>query len=36
VPGFEYEDHDFLTVEKFGGLVAEETRAELEWLVRKV
>jgi predicted cupin superfamily sugar epimerase len=35
VPGFEYSDHDFLTREKFGELVTEEERKELEWLVRK-
>jgi predicted cupin superfamily sugar epimerase len=35
VPGFEYEDHDFLTIERFEGLVTEEQRAEMEWLVRR-
>lgn len=35
VPGFEYSDHDFLNEEKFGELVTEEQREELEWLVRK-
>jgi hypothetical protein len=35
IPGFEYSDHDFLTMEKFGQLVTEEEQKELEWLVRK-
>ncbi|GAB7338322.1 hypothetical protein MBLNU457_4632t1 [Dothideomycetes sp. NU457] len=35
VPGFEFKDHDFLTVERFGKLVDEEQRGELEWLVRR-
>ncbi|KAF2027118.1 hypothetical protein EK21DRAFT_72723 [Setomelanomma holmii] len=35
VPGFEYSDHDFLAAEKFGELVTEEQRVELDWLVRK-
>jgi len=36
VPGFEFKDHDFLSLERFGKLVGEEQREELEWLVRKV
>ncbi|KAH7397192.1 RmlC-like cupin domain-containing protein [Pyrenochaeta sp. MPI-SDFR-AT-0127] len=35
VPGFEYADHDFLTMEGFAELVSEEQRGELEWLIRK-
>ncbi|KAF7565939.1 hypothetical protein PtrM4_053730 [Pyrenophora tritici-repentis] len=35
IPGFEYSDHDFLTMEKLRGLVTEEQARELEWLVRK-
>lgn len=35
VPGFEYADHDFLAVEGFEGLVTQEQRRELEWLVRR-
>jgi hypothetical protein len=35
IPGFDYSDHDFLTSEKFAGLVTEEQKEELEWLVRK-
>jgi hypothetical protein len=35
IPGFEYSDHDFLTVEKFKDVVTEEQAKELEWLVRK-
>jgi hypothetical protein len=35
IPGFEYSDHDFLTMEKFKELVTEEQAEELEWLVRK-
>jgi hypothetical protein len=35
IPGFEYSDHDFLTMEKFKDLVTEEQAKELEWLVRK-
>lgn len=35
VPGFEYVDHDFLTMRGFEDLVGEEQRKELEWLVRR-
>ncbi|KAL6710140.1 hypothetical protein ACN47E_009931 [Coniothyrium glycines] len=35
VPGFEYADHDFLTLERFRELVTEEQARELEWLVRR-
>jgi len=35
VPGFEFKDHDFLTLERFGRLLGEEQRSELEWLVRR-
>jgi predicted cupin superfamily sugar epimerase len=35
VPGFEYSDHDFLTREKFGELLTEAEREELDWLVRR-
>jgi hypothetical protein len=35
IPGFEYSDHDFLTVERFRELVTEGQAEELEWLVRK-
>ncbi|RMZ68326.1 DUF985 domain [Pyrenophora seminiperda CCB06] len=34
VPGFELEDHDFLTMEKFKSLVTEEQAREMHWLVR--
>ena len=36
MPGFEYDDHDFLTEGRFRELVTEEQAGELEWLVRKV
>lgn len=32
--GFEFEDHDFMTREALGELVAEEEFKELEWLLR--
>ncbi|KAF2847503.1 hypothetical protein T440DRAFT_471011 [Plenodomus tracheiphilus IPT5] len=35
IPGFEYSDHDFLSLEKFKTLVTEEQAKELEWLVRR-
>ncbi|KAF2729438.1 hypothetical protein EJ04DRAFT_580639 [Polyplosphaeria fusca] len=35
IPGFEYSDHDFLTMEEFRELVTEEQAEELGWLVRK-
>ncbi|CAO2658312.1 Nn.00g060350.m01.CDS01 [Neocucurbitaria sp. VM-36] len=35
VPGFEYSDHDFLTMDRFRELVTDEQAKELEWLVRK-
>lgn len=35
VPGFEFKDHDFLTMERFERLLGEEQRRELEWLVRR-
>ncbi|KAF2472560.1 uncharacterized protein BDR25DRAFT_302694 [Lindgomyces ingoldianus] len=35
IPGFEYSDHDFLTLERFRELVTEEQAIELEWMVRK-
>ena len=34
VPGFEFEDHDFLTPEAFEEVVAEEDKDALRWLVR--
>ncbi|KAF1850350.1 uncharacterized protein K460DRAFT_270779 [Cucurbitaria berberidis CBS 394.84] len=36
IPGFEYSDHDFLTLDKFRDIVTEEQAEELEWLVRRV
>jgi predicted cupin superfamily sugar epimerase len=35
VPGFEYIDHEFLTVETSQALLTADTLAGLEWLVRK-
>ncbi|EUC46505.1 hypothetical protein COCMIDRAFT_35865 [Bipolaris oryzae ATCC 44560] len=35
IPGFEYSDHDFLTLEGFKKIVSPEQAEELEWLVRK-
>ncbi|KAI8931512.1 hypothetical protein NX059_011172 [Plenodomus lindquistii] len=35
IPGFEYSDHDFLTLEKFKTLVSRDQADELEWLVRR-
>lgn len=35
VPGFEYEDHDFMREERLEALVGREQREELEWLVRR-
>jgi predicted cupin superfamily sugar epimerase len=35
VPGFEFSDHDFLTLDAFRGLVTVEQAEELEWLVRR-
>ncbi|KAH7556775.1 hypothetical protein BM1_06209 [Bipolaris maydis] len=35
IPGFEYSDHDFLTLEGFRKIVTPEQAEELEWLVRK-
>ncbi|XP_014554694.1 hypothetical protein COCVIDRAFT_104214 [Bipolaris victoriae FI3] len=35
IPGFEYSDHDFLTLEAFRKIVSPEQAEELEWLVRK-
>ncbi|TKA27348.1 hypothetical protein B0A50_04959 [Salinomyces thailandicus] len=35
VPGFEFEDHDFLGRERLGALVGEERAGELGWMVRR-
>ena len=35
VPGFEFEDHDFLRLEGLRELVAEEQAGEMEWMVRR-
>ncbi|KAI4638648.1 hypothetical protein J4E93_009949 [Alternaria ventricosa] len=35
IPGFEFSDHDFLTMDKFKQIVTDEQAKELEWLVRK-
>jgi predicted cupin superfamily sugar epimerase len=35
IPGFEYTDHDFMTVEGLKNVVSEEEFAELAWLLRK-
>jgi predicted cupin superfamily sugar epimerase len=35
IPGFEYSDHDFLTMDRFKDIVTEEQAQELQWLVRK-
>ncbi|EMD64561.1 hypothetical protein COCSADRAFT_89921 [Bipolaris sorokiniana ND90Pr] len=35
IPGFEYSDHDFLTLEGFRKIVTPEQAEELEWLVRE-
>jgi hypothetical protein len=35
IPGFEYSDHDFLTLEKFAKILGPERQRELEWLVRR-
>ncbi len=35
VPGFEFEDHDFLEQERFETLVTPEQAKEMEWMVRK-
>jgi uncharacterized protein len=35
VPGFEYSDHDFLTMGHFKELVTDEQAKELAWMVRK-
>lgn len=34
VPGFEFEDHDFLTHERARELLTAEQMREVEWLVR--
>lgn len=34
VPGFEFEDHDFMTPETLRELVTSEQEAELKWLLR--
>lgn len=35
VPGFEYEDHDFMTRERLEALVTAEQVQEMEWMLRK-
>ncbi|OQO03841.1 hypothetical protein B0A48_10482 [Cryoendolithus antarcticus] len=35
VPGFEYEDHDFMTKERLQALVTVEQAKEMEWMLRK-
>jgi predicted cupin superfamily sugar epimerase len=35
IPGFEFSDHDFLTMDRFKQLVTEEQVKEMEWLVRE-
>jgi predicted cupin superfamily sugar epimerase len=35
VPGFEYEDHDFLKRERFEALLTREQVEEMGWMVRR-
>lgn len=35
VPGFEFEDHDFMRMERLEALASKEQRDELAWLIRK-
>jgi predicted cupin superfamily sugar epimerase len=35
VPGFEYEDHDFLKMERFEALLTGEQVEEMGWMVRR-
>jgi len=35
VPGFEFEDHDFMKAERLEALVAEEQAEEMRWMLRK-
>jgi hypothetical protein len=35
VPGFEWDDHDYMKPERLDALVTEEQRRELEWMLRK-
>jgi hypothetical protein len=35
VPGFEWDDHDYMKPERLDALVTEEQRRELEWILRK-
>lgn len=35
IPGFEFEDHDFLRKDRFEALIPEDKARELEWLVRR-
>jgi len=36
VPGFEYEDHDFMKAERMTALVTKEQAKEMWWMLRKV
>ena len=36
VPGFEFEDHDFLTEERAEQILTAEQREELKWLMSEV
>ncbi|KAK4579912.1 hypothetical protein LTR86_000113 [Recurvomyces mirabilis] len=36
VPGFEYEDHDFMKAERMTALVTKEQAEEMWWMLRKV
>ena len=35
VPGFEWEDHDFMSVQRLDALVTEEQKEELAWMIKR-
>lgn len=35
VPGFEWADHDFMSMERLEALVTKEQKEELEWMIKK-
>ena len=35
VPGFEYDDHDFMRAERLNALVSKEQAEEMSWMLRK-
>ena len=35
VPGFEWADHDFMSMERLEALVTPEQKEELEWMIKK-